>query len=70
MDEQENNDHAPIKSSIAQDVIRKYHKTPMTFYRIKDQYVDIVTNPNFLDSLLVIAALLDLAPHSLFTRLW
>ncbi|MGI0100406.1 MAG: AAA family ATPase [Candidatus Micrarchaeaceae archaeon] len=48
---------ATVKGSIAQDVIRKYHRTPMLFYRIKDTYVDVVTNPNFLDSLLVIAAL-------------
>ena len=58
MDEPEVIAPVPIKTSIAQDVIRKYHKTPMTFYRLKDQYVDIVTNPNFLDSLLVIAALI------------
>jgi transitional endoplasmic reticulum ATPase len=54
----ENNNEVAITGSIAQDVIRKYHRTPMAFYRLKDQYVEIVTNPNFLDALLVIAALI------------
>ncbi len=47
-----------ISSSISQDVIRKYHSVPIALYRIKDIYVDITTNPNFFDSVLVIAALL------------
>lgn len=57
MVEQENVEGVAVRGSISQDVIRKYHRTPMAFYRIKDQYVDIVTNPNFIDALLLIAAL-------------
>ena len=58
MAQTEKNDEVVIKSNLSQDVIRKYHRTPISLYRIKDIYVDIVTNPNFVDALLVIAALI------------
>ena len=62
---QENDDEGAkevsIKGSISHDVIRKYHSAPIALYRIKDTYVDITTNPNFFDSLLVIAALIAFA---------
>jgi transitional endoplasmic reticulum ATPase len=60
MDEPENEEVA-VKGSIAQDVIRKYHRTPIALYRIKDIYVEVVSNPNFLDSILIIAALIAFA---------
>ncbi len=47
---------SPVSGNVARDVIRKYRRIPVSFYRIKDVYADITTNPNFLDALLVIAA--------------
>jgi transitional endoplasmic reticulum ATPase len=61
MDQSKDNEEVKVKSNIAQDVIRKYHRTPMTFYRIKDLFVDITSNPNFMDAALVIAALIAFA---------
>jgi SpoVK/Ycf46/Vps4 family AAA+-type ATPase len=58
---EQGNDEVAIKTSIAQDVIRKYHRTPIALYRIKDIYVEVTSNPNFLDSVLVIAALISFA---------
>lgn len=58
MNEPEQESDVQVKGNIAQDVIRKYHRTPIALYRIKDIYVDVTTNPNFLDALLVIAALI------------
>lgn len=58
MVDQEKDSDVVVKGSIAQNIIRKYHRTPIAFYRLKDLYVDVTTNPNFLDSLLVIASLI------------
>ncbi|MDE1871364.1 MAG: AAA family ATPase [Candidatus Micrarchaeota archaeon] len=58
MVQQENDENVSIRSNISKDVIRKYHRAPMALYRIKDVYADVTTNPNFVDSLLVIAALI------------
>ena len=50
-----------VKGNIAQDVIRKYHRTPMLFYRLKDVYVGVTSNPNFFDAVLIIAAFIAFA---------
>ncbi len=50
-----------IKGSISKDVIRKYRMTPMALYRIKDLYLEVTTNPNFLDAVLMVAALIAFA---------
>jgi transitional endoplasmic reticulum ATPase len=61
MAQAEKTEEVAIKGSIAKDIIRKYHKTPIALYRIKDLYVDVTTNPNFLDAALTIAAFIAFA---------
>ena len=61
MAQPEKNDEVLVKSNLSKDIIRKYHRVPISLYRIKDIYVDVTTNPNFVDALLVIAALVAFA---------
>ena len=50
-----------VHSKISHDVIRKSHAVPIMFYRIGDMAEDIFSNPNFLDSLLALTALIAFA---------
>jgi hypothetical protein len=59
--EEDDDENVSVQGSISHDVIRKYHSAPIAIYRIKDTYVDITSNPNFFDSLLVIISLIAFA---------
>jgi SpoVK/Ycf46/Vps4 family AAA+-type ATPase len=61
MAQQESTEEVAVRSNIARDIIRKHRFTPMALYRIKDLYVDVTTNPNFIDALLVLASFIAFA---------
>ncbi len=51
-----------IKSSIAQQVIRRRkHRTPISFYHISSIVSDSIANPNFIDTVLVLLTFLAFA---------
>ncbi len=47
-------------NSISEQVIRKRHKTPITIYRIKDQFIKITSNANMIDAGLLAIAFIAL----------
>ncbi|MDE1865572.1 MAG: AAA family ATPase [Candidatus Micrarchaeota archaeon] len=49
-----------VKTIVSQQVIRKYHTTPLFLYRLKDFIVDIKTNDNFIDALLIVTAFISM----------
>lgn len=61
MAQTESTEEIAVKSNIAKDIIRKGRFTPMALYRIKDLYVEVTTNPNFIDALLVLTAFIAFA---------
>jgi SpoVK/Ycf46/Vps4 family AAA+-type ATPase len=49
-----------VKTIVSQEVIRKYHTTPLSLYRIKDFLIDIKTSDNFIDALLIAMAFISM----------
>jgi transitional endoplasmic reticulum ATPase len=49
-----------VKTIVSQEVIRKYHSTPLFLYRLKDLLIDIKTNDNFIDAILIVTAFVAL----------
>ncbi len=43
-----------VQSELVKSIIRKHHRTPISFYKLKDMSLDIVYNPNFLDAVLLL----------------
>ncbi|MGC8687289.1 MAG: AAA family ATPase [Candidatus Micrarchaeia archaeon] len=55
---QARNPRSSVKESIATEIIRKEHKTPLTLYRFSSYISETVQNENFVDTLLIIATFL------------
>ena len=49
-----------VKTIVSQEIIRKYHTTPLFLYRLKDIAVDIKQSDNFIDALLIVMAFISL----------
>ena len=43
----------PVKSELVKSIIRKQHRKPITYYKLKDMAIDLTSNPNFLDAILL-----------------
>ncbi len=56
----EADDEREVKTIVSQEIIRKYHTTPLFLYRLKDFLVDIKQNDNFIDALLIVMAFVSL----------
>jgi len=53
-------DGQAVNTIVSQEVIRKYHTTPLSFYRLKDFIIDIKSNDNFIDALLITMAFISM----------
>jgi hypothetical protein len=49
-----------VKTIVSQEIIRKYHTTPLFLYRLKDIALDIKQSDNFIDALLIVMAFIAL----------
>ncbi|MGC8652198.1 MAG: AAA family ATPase [Candidatus Micrarchaeia archaeon] len=55
------NPRKTAKESIAQEIIRRSHRTPISFYRMSSYLSDMVANPNFIDTIIVLFAFVAFA---------
>jgi hypothetical protein len=56
----EEDDNREVSTIVSREVMRKYHTTPLFLYRLKDLLVDIKTNDNFIDAILITVAFISL----------
>jgi len=55
------NPRKQARESIAQHIIRKRHRTPISFYRVSSYISDNVSNPNFTDTVIIMLAFIAFA---------
>jgi SpoVK/Ycf46/Vps4 family AAA+-type ATPase len=47
-----------VKSELVKNIIRKQHAAPIFYYKLKDMAIDVVSNPHFLDAVLLLIGFL------------
>ncbi|MGC8669575.1 MAG: AAA family ATPase [Candidatus Micrarchaeia archaeon] len=55
------NPRKTARESIAHNIIRKTHKTPLSFYKISSYVSDTTSNPNFTDTLIIMLTFIAFA---------